>query len=59
MFVQIFQAVGGLLLVAGAIYGFARWVGLGRCMDCGRLVPPWEAYCTAHGPDSGGDPPGA
>ena len=27
------------------VYRTARWLGLGRCYRCGRLILPWGAYC--------------
>jgi hypothetical protein len=42
--------LSGLLVlwIIAAIFGLARLVGLGDCMECGRACAPWDAYCWRH-----------
>jgi hypothetical protein len=41
-----------LLAIAGAVYGLARYIGKGRCQDCGRICSPLGVFCYQHNPDT-------
>lgn len=46
--------VGLFLLVLAGVFAvlvaLARYVGLGRCRECGAAIPPWNAFCWTHSP---------
>jgi predicted amidophosphoribosyltransferase len=43
------MGLGLLLLVPVALYGLALAIGQGRCWDCRRFIPPWDARCVPCG----------
>ena len=48
----IVLAILACFAAAAVLYLLARWVGLARCLTCGRACVPWAAYCWTHSPDN-------
>jgi len=47
---SLLLVVATLTAVAAVLWLMARFVGLGRCLDCRRGCPPWSVYCWRHDP---------
>ncbi|TDC29974.1 hypothetical protein [Micromonospora sp. KC213] len=44
---EVAAGLGGIGLSFVLLYALARSIGLGKCVGCGRALPPWSVVCPS------------